>query len=67
MYEMEIEDLKYEIKELKKVLEETESDTQYESIENEIFEKQCEIKRLEEIIEDLKDRKQYYSDEDLGI
>ena len=67
MYEMEIEDLKYEIKELKKILNTTESDAQYDAIENEIFEKECKIERLEEEIENLKYHGQYYSDDDLGI
>ena len=67
MYESEIEDLKYEIKELEKILKTTESDAQYDAIEDEIFEKQCKIKELEEEIENLKYHGQYYSDDDLGI
>ena len=67
MYEMQIEDLKYEIKELKRILKQTEDDAQYEAIEDEIFERESEIKRLEEEIENLKYHGQYYSDDDLGI
>lgn len=67
MYESEIEDLKYEIKELKKLLNHAQSDAQYESIEDAIFEKEYRIKEIEEEIEDLKNQGQWYSDNDLGI
>lgn len=67
MYEMEIEDLKYDIKELNKRLRNAESDYEYECIEDEIFEKQCRIDELEKTIEDLKERNNYWSDDDIGL
>lgn len=67
MYEMEIEDLKYDIKELEKILKTTESDAQYEAIEDEIFEKKYRIEQLEEEIENLKAQNNYWSDDDIGI
>lgn len=67
MYEMEIEDLKYDIKELEKILKTTESDAQYEAIEDEIFEKKYRIEQLEEEIENLKANNNYWSDDDMHI
>ena len=67
MYESEIEDLKFEIKELKKLLKNAESDYQYENIEDAIFEREYRIKEIEKEIEDLKNNGQYYSDDVLGI
>lgn len=67
MYEMEIEDLKYDIKELKKRLKNAESDYEYECIEDEIFEKECRIEDLENEIENLKANGNYWSDDDIGL
>ena len=67
MYEMEIEDLKYDIKELKKRLKNAESDYEYECIEDEIFEKECRIEDLENEIENLKASGNYWSDDDIGL
>ena len=67
MYEMEIEDLKYEIKELKRLLDTAKTDAEYERIEDAIFDKEERIKELEEDIQFCKNHKLNYSDDDLGI
>lgn len=75
--EMQIEDLKFEIKELENRMQEIEDlddsdltkeiQEEYYRLDDEISDKRMEIRNLEERIEYLKDTHQWYDDLDIGV
>jgi len=75
--EMQIEDLRFEIKELENRMHEIEDlddsdltkeiQEEYYRLDDEISDKRMEIRNLEERIEYLKDTHQWYDDLDIGV
>ena len=67
--EDDINDLKNEIKQLRKIQEKTESDAEWDALEDEIFEKEIELNRLEEDFEYYLENDEYHgmTDDDLKI
>lgn len=65
--EDDINDLKEEIKELRKIQEKTESDAEWDALEDEIFEKEIELNRLEEDFEYYLENSDGKTDDDYGI